>query len=52
LLLQEHLDREPSLLERRFTHREVCSTRSSSVPGLPPVHRGSRPRRKVRGNHV
>jgi hypothetical protein len=25
-LLQEHLDRDPSLLERRFTHREVFST--------------------------
>jgi hypothetical protein len=26
-LLQQHLDRDPSLLERRFTHREVfCST--------------------------
>jgi ankyrin repeat protein len=24
--LQEHLDRDPSLLERRFTHREVFST--------------------------
>jgi hypothetical protein len=25
-LLQEHLDRDPSLLQRRFTHREVFST--------------------------
>jgi len=32
-LLQEHVDRDPSLLERRFTHREVFSTTPDGPAG-------------------
>ena len=38
-LLQEHLDRDPSLLDRRFTFGEVFAVKSKGVRAMPPPRR-------------